>query len=124
MGKFTTALAGALTGGGVDATLQITTDAYLPEVSNIPLFGIEPLPPLDDWAVLGISLIPLLVGKYAMKNGKNKNTVMDFGLGMALYSTGMIVKETIVRASLMTATQAGYTAMGRGPIPVPIYVSR
>lgn len=53
-----------------------------------------PLPPADDFLVLGISAVPLLLGAIT----KNK-LITNIGEGMLCYSAPMIVHHTILRAS-------------------------
>jgi len=50
------------------------------------------LPPVDDWIVFGVSLIPYGVGKY-FKKKKTKT----FGQGMTAYAIAMLVRNTIIR---------------------------
>lgn len=98
---------GALGAGIGDAILEVKADEWFPEQAGKPLLGIEPLPPVDDWAVLGASLIPLGIGHFA----KN-DAVKSLGVGMALYAGPMIAHHMIVRASW----QLGYKTFDMTPL--------
>ena len=85
---------GAFISAGLDGLLEAKSGDWFPEHADKPLLGIEPLPPLDDWAVLGVSTIPLAVGHL----GKNE-AVKSLGVGMTVYSGAMLLKNAIVRSS-------------------------
>lgn len=85
---------GALGAGIGDGILEVKAEEWFPEQAGKPLLGIEPLPPLDDWAVLGVSTIPLALGHLA-KNDAAKS----LGVGMTVYSGAMLLKNVIVRTS-------------------------
>jgi hypothetical protein len=84
---------GAVSTGVLDGILDIIFDRWLPQYAGKPLFGFEPLPPIDDWVV---GAAPLLTGVVAT-HLKNKD-LMRFGVGGALYWGGMIVHQMIFRA--------------------------
>lgn len=86
---------GALTSVSVDVGLEIFFPREKAEWMRWghPLFGIEPLPPLDDWLVLGTSAAVFLAG-YLTK----RDTVRQFGEGMLLYSGPMIIHHMFRRA--------------------------
>jgi len=87
---------GAVGASLIDAALEgysVATgaDGTFPFVPTI-----EPLPPADDFIVLGIS------GGLMALGAVTKNAMLsDVGEGMVLYSAPMIVHHTIVRASWM-----------------------
>jgi hypothetical protein len=62
---------------------------------------IDPLPPADDWIVLGVSAVPYIAGK-ATKREK----LGDVGGGMLAYAIPMVIYKIIVRAAQMTVTPA------------------
>ena len=87
---------GAVGASLIDAALEgysvaMGADGTFPFVPTV-----EPLPPVDDFIVLGISGGMMALGAVT----KNK-MLADIGEGMVLYSAPMIVHHTIVRASWM-----------------------
>jgi hypothetical protein len=86
-------LAGATTTAILDGILEAFSGEWFPEYAGKPLFGVEPLPPLDDWAVLGVPAAIYLVGRFA-----KKEPLETFGLGGLTYAGPMIIHHMIVRA--------------------------
>ena len=84
---------GAISTGVLDGILDIIFDMWLPQYVGKPLFGFEPLPPIDDWLV---GAAPLLTGVAATQL-KNKD-LMRLGVGGALYWGAMMVHQIILRA--------------------------
>jgi len=78
---------------------------------------IEPLPPADDFVVLGISGGAMVLGALM-----GNDVLSDVGEGMILYSVPMIVHHTIVKSSLAQPVVASvsedprYRALHRAPI--------
>ena len=112
---------GAVGASLIDAALEgysvaMGADGTFPFVPTV-----EPLPPVDDFIVLGISGAAMALGAVT----KNK-MLSDVGEGMVLYSAPMIVHHTIVRASWMgqpvVAVQVAsedprYRSLHRAPVP-------
>lgn len=98
--KFATQLGGAIGAGLLDAGMEAVFVSDPARWTNVFPFvpTIEPLPPADDWLVLGISAIAWGAG-IASKN----DTAKAIGEGMLAYSVPMIIGNTIIRA----ATGAG-----------------
>ena len=92
--EFLQRLGGALTAALVDAALEIYTCSDTKPWADKPLFGVEPLPPLDDWLVLGISLIPLLYGHFS-----HNYTIKTIGEGMTLYAIPMLTRVMACRVT-------------------------
>jgi hypothetical protein len=92
---------GAVSTGTLDGILEAFADMWFPQYAGKPLFGFEPLPPIDDWLV---GVAPLLTGTIATQM-RNKD-LMRVGVGGALYWSAMIVHHMILRAK----------AYGVGPI--------
>jgi hypothetical protein len=84
---------GAVSTGVLDGFLGIIFDMWLPQYAGKPLFGFEPLPPIDDWLV---GAAPLLTGVAAAQMGNRD--LMRVGVGGALYWGAMIVHNMIFRA--------------------------
>ncbi len=121
MGKETlTRMGGAVVAGIVDSAFEGYFMAH-PEMANVFPYvpTIDPLPPVDDWLVLGASAVPLLLGAVT----KNK-LLTNIGEGMICYSAPMIIHHTILRASwlptvrLVQAKRAVVAAQARGGYPV------
>ena len=90
-------LTGAVAAGLLDAGLEAVW-ASNPEYwsGRFPYVGtVDPLPPADDWLVLGVSAGVWALGKYVFKNPY----VEGIGQGMLYYSVPMIIHHTVVRAS-------------------------
>ena len=94
--KTLTRMGGSVIAGLVDAGFEgywaanpDTAPGTFPYVDTV-----WPLPPADDFLVLGISAVPLLLGA-VMKN----DLITNIGEGMICYSAPMIVHHTILRAS-------------------------
>ena len=62
---------------------------------------IDPLPPADDWIVLGVPAAVTVAGLFVNED------VYSAGLGGLLYAGPMILHHTIVRAVEMTAGGQG-----------------
>jgi hypothetical protein len=97
-------IAGGTVTAAVDAILEAYSGEWFPQYAGKPLFGFEPLPPLDDWVVLGIPAAVYLVGHFA-----KKASVKNFGLGGLLYAGPMIIHHIIFRAK---AHGVGWTTTG------------
>ena len=92
MGEFKDRLFGAIVSSIIDAVLEAPAYGKLPEQTWFPpLYSptVEPLPPVDDWIVTGVSGLGYFVGR------------KDFGEGMISYSIPMMVYTTIMRAGWM-----------------------
>jgi len=90
---------GAIGTGVIDAILegiyQSNPEEWTGKFPYLPT--IDPLPPLDDWIVLGIPATIYGIGRWR----KNKK-IEAVGLGGLLYAGPMIIARTILRAILMT----------------------
>ncbi len=84
---------GAVTAAAIDGALEVNFEndpeywRPTPEEAKFPYW--EPslvLPPVDDWIVGGLSVVPLLSKK-----------TRDFGIGMCLYSGPMLLQVTMRR---------------------------
>lgn|GEM_PF-4308799 len=99
MRKETAEILGAFSAGILDGVLE---GVYLAKASELtgkfPYIGVEQLPPVDDWLVLGASAAAFLLGRAA----KLEN-VKAFGKGMLLYSAPMIAKVTTQRWIVLSA---------------------
>jgi hypothetical protein len=84
---------GAISTSAFDGILEVFADIWFPQYAGKPLFGFEPLPPIDDWLV---GAAPLLTGAAATQL-KNKD-LMRLGVGGALYWGAMIIHQMILRA--------------------------
>jgi len=97
--KETAEILGAFSAGILDGVLE---GVYLAKASELtgkfPYIGVEQLPPVDDWLVLGASAAAFLLGRAA----KLEN-VKAFGKGMLLYSAPMIAKVTTQRWIVLSA---------------------
>jgi hypothetical protein len=96
----------------VDGIVEAYPEIYPPGIYDKG-WPVEPLPPADDWIVLGASLGTLLLGHYI-----KQDLVKAAGEGMTLYSAPMMVHEVMVRAARMAAKP---TAVAVAP-PRPVYV--
>lgn len=97
--KTLTRMGGAVVAGIVDSVFEGYFMAHPEMVGQFPFVPtIDPLPPADDFMVLGISAVPLLLGA-VMKN----KLLTSIGEGMICYSAPMIIHHTIVRASWLPA---------------------
>lgn len=76
-----------------DVALETLAKFYPQEWMGKPLFGVEPLPPIDDWliGVVGPGAATLIGA--LMKNKE----LMNGGLGGLLYGAPMIIHHSIVR---------------------------
>jgi len=93
--KFLQWLGGGLLAGLIDVGLEMWAEGPPAQPWHGKALGnIEPLPPPDRWATLGISAIPWLLGTYM-----RMEAVKNVGQGMMLYSVPMILARTIVRAA-------------------------
>lgn len=63
---------------------------------------INPLPPLDDWIVLGVPLAVYGAGKW-----KKKEELKDIGLGGLLYAIPMFIHHIIIRSIWMWQGKLG-----------------
>ena len=95
--KFLTELGGGLLSGMIDAALEAYFVAN-PEMANKFLYvpTVEPLPPADDWIVVGVSAVPYIYGKYG-----RKATAERIGGGALKYGAAMILHHIPVRAKWM-----------------------
>lgn len=111
-GLFTPAFLRRLGGAGISGLTDAGLEGYYhlyvegtPAEGTFPWVSpLEPLPPYDDWAVLGLSAVTWLLG--AWKNEK----VKEVGEGMMFYSVPMILHHTIVRATWMAKPAAAAPA--------------
>jgi len=89
---------GAVASGVIDGILEAYHEAY---IKGTPAEGkvfpyvptVEPLPPVDDWIVLGIPAAAALIG-----HASGNDAVKDFGVGGLLYAGPMIVHRVMIRS--------------------------
>jgi hypothetical protein len=107
-------LGGGILSATIDAVIEAVYESNPAKWTNVFPFvpTIDPLPPADDWIVLGVSAVPYIYGK-ATKHEK----VKDIGGGMLAYAIPMIIHHTIVRAARMTAP-APATVRATAPVRV------
>lgn len=114
-GLFTPAFARRLGGVGVSALADGGLEALYNSdpatwTGKFPFIGtIDPLPPLDDWLVLGGSMATWILGAW-----KNKK-VKEVGEGMTFYAAGMILHRTITRAAAMVPAAPAAAAARKVP---------
>ncbi len=95
--KFGGAVGAGLLDAGLEALWASNKEYWTGRFPFVPT--IEPLPPADDWIVLGVSAGLWAAGKYLLRNPM----VEDIGEGMLFYSAPMIIHHTIVRYAEQTA---------------------
>jgi len=93
MAEWKLLVGGAVTTAVVDSILEGYSLEWFPEYAGKPLFGVEPLPPVDDWIILGVPAVLYLAGRFA-----KKASLKTFGLGGLIYAGPMIIHHMIVRA--------------------------
>lgn len=105
----------ALADGGLEALFLSDTVRWTGKFPFIET--INPLPPLDDWLVLGGSMVTWLLASWKSPKPPAVTTatkIKEVGEGMTLYAVGMILHHTIIRAAAMlSATPAAAAAAAR-----------
>jgi len=88
--------AGAAITAGIDGAIETVwasdTAKWSGKFPYVPT--IDPLPPVDDWIVLGIPTAITLAGHFA-----KKEKVRNFGLGGLLYAVPMFMHHIIIRSA-------------------------
>lgn len=93
--EFMTRMGGALGAGVADAALEAVYNSNPTQYADkFPYIALpNPLPPLDDWLILGGSAAVYAVGKWRKKSSWTK-----VGEGALLYSVPMILWRIIIRS--------------------------
>jgi len=109
-------LGGALTTGAIDGVLEMIFDSDPAKWSGkFPYIEtINPLPPVDDWIVLGIPAVTYAIGHY-----KKREDVKAFGLGGLLYAGGMFLHHIILRTRRMTGITFAHELPLGQELPIP-----
>ncbi len=110
-------LGGALTAGAIDGILQMIVDSNPAKWSGkFPYIEtIDPLPPVDDWIVLGIPAVTYAIGHFA-----KREKIKTFGLGGLLYAGGMFLHHIILRTRRRLGITFAYELPLRQELPIPL----
>ena len=105
--------AGAATTAAIDGILEMfpasNPQKWSGKFPYVPT--IEPLPPVDDWIVLGIPAVTAAVGHFA-----KKEKIRNFGLGGLIYAVPMFIHHIIIRSVWAAGLKLSYGTVPIAPV--------